>query len=414
MRHLISMLCGVLLALGSVAFTTNDVAACGAPFFPDDYEFSVESRGQVALLHFRADRIDIHTPLLVKTEEGATQDLDALAWVFPVPVGTELALGDASLFDALDADTRVTVTIDDQTPEDYGSSSGGIGCGSAADGAAGGYDGTPNDRATAIETGRIGDYEYAILEASTPADVIAWLEMNEFATIPGLDASLSGYLSAGMQIAAVKVASDALSEQEGIDLAPLVISTPRPQQDESFVYPLMLSKLAAPDVSDITFYIAASSPGYVGSYERATIEDMADALLEDHLAYEFTTYDGVIDNETREASGNRLFITEGVYKLADTYSAEFAELKSLDEAPEYLTRVRGRVPREALVDASFAFDDPAGVEPFDGQVTRSYNRAEGEEEEGGCMTMPVGLLQHPLALFAGIALLFGLRRRERR
>ena len=69
------MLCGVLLALGSVAFTTNDVAACGAPFFPDDYEFSVESRGQVALLHFRADRIDIHTPLLVKTEEGATQAL---------------------------------------------------------------------------------------------------------------------------------------------------------------------------------------------------------------------------------------------------------------------------------------------------------------------------------------------------
>ena len=70
--------------------------------------------------------------------------------------------------------------------------------------------------------------------------------------------------------------------------------------------------------------------------------------------------------------------------------------------------------RSAVAAVDHSFDDPAGVEPFDGQVTRSYNRAEGEEEEGGCMTMPVGLLQHPLALFAGIALLFGLRRRERR
>ena len=415
MRHgFISVLCGVLLTLGSFTITTSDATACGAPFLPQDYEFSVETRGQTALLHFRADRIDIHTPLQVKTEETATQELDELAWVFPVPVGTELALGDASLFDELDADTEVAVRIIDETPEDSGSSSPGIGCG-AVDGAGspGGL-GTPNDRVTEVASGRIGDYEYSIIEASAPEDVVEWLEMNGFATLPGLEEGLAAYLSAGMQVAAGKVASDVLSQEQGIDLSPLVISAPRPQDDEAFAYPLELSKLAAPDTSAVTFYIAASAPGYVGNYERETIEDVADTLLQAHLDYEYMTYDEMIDRETLAASNNRLFITEGVYKLSDTSSSDFMLLKGLDEMPEYLTRVRARVPRASLVDATFAFDDPAGVETFDGEVKRSYNRAEGQEDEGGCATMPTGLLQHPLALFAGFALLFGVWRRRRK
>lgn len=323
----------VVTALAAPTLAPAPASACGA-FFPSVTASNAAIDAQRALFVWRDKTVDMHLQLVAATDGGD------FAWILPVPDQPTLALGDAAIFDALDAIATPTIEI----VRDSGGGGGGF-CGSDA---AGGDLGQPRGGVQHFGGGTLGDYTWDLIAGQTAEAVEAWLTDNDYAVPDGFADVAEAYTS--MRFLAVRLSADA--GDDALDLTPLVVTVERPA-DGRLVFPLGFSRMSAPATTPLVLYTLADKRYRVAnaaSVEVATVGAELRALAEDDLS---ATYDDAVDGLTA-AAGGRMVVTEfaGAVEVADLLGL------AADEAP-YLTRLYARVGRADLDDLVITFANHA-------------------------------------------------------
>lgn len=328
------LLCSVAVAALAAAGAPAPASACGA-FFPSVSATNAAIDAQRALFVWREKTVDMHLQLVADTDGGD------FVWILPVPDQPTLALGDAAVFDALDAIATPTVEI----ARDSGGGGGGF-CGSDA---AGGALGQPRGGVQHFGGGTLGDYTWDLIAGQEAEAVAAWLETNAYAVPEGFAAVAAAYTS--MRFLAVRLSPD--RADDGLDLTPLIVTVERPATGR-LVFPLGFSRVSAPETTPLVFYNLADKRHRVAnaaSVEVATVGAELRALVDESLD---AGYDDAVDALTADAGG-RLVVTEfaGAVDVADLLGL------AADEAP-YLTRLYARVRAEHLDDLVITFANHAG------------------------------------------------------
>ena len=338
-------------ALAAALLAPSAALACGAVFSPVESAAGAAFETQTVLVHRLADRIDLHVRMTVAP--GA----ERFSWVLPAPAGAELRLGDDALFDTLDGLTRPFVDL-----EFVGSTGGCSPAGDAAGGVPGGVD--------VLETGRIGEYDYAIIGSADAAAAVGWLTDNGFAVPDGAESAMQPYADAGSNFIGVRLARPAADLEGSTRLTPLVLST-ADAGDGLPSYPLGLSALSVDRALPVLVYVLGPQRAAVRGVESTTVVEVADRILDQR----YLEYPEAVDVLQEEASGP-LWVTDAVVLEPDD-SAIAALGPAASRA--VLTRLYARLPVEQIADAQLDWhpDGQSAVDPY-------QYRSWGDPDEG-CM-----------------------------
>jgi hypothetical protein len=314
-----------------------DARACGV-FLATTSNGSVEATQTLVVV--RKDKLEIHARIAAATGQAG------FAWVLPVPGDPTVALGDAKVFEDL-AFTQPHLSF----PSAAGRGGcGGFGATVGMKSAAGGSNGQD---VTVLEGGKLGGYQYSVLEGSSSAGVVAWAKDNGYTVPDGLEAALSPYAEAGMRFVVAQL-DPASADPRGYVLDPLVVTLARPA-DGTWTYPLALMKLSETTLSSVLFFVLADKRYRVSNYGGMELDAFANEIGK---RGEGAEYDEVLDEVTAAGDG-RLFITELAEDLRDGYAPQsLADL--MDSDAFYLTRLYARVPHEAVTDATVTYATQAG------------------------------------------------------
>jgi hypothetical protein len=220
--------CLVLVLLLGLAGPPAQACGCGA-YIPRGGKASVDQ--ERALIRWDGRTEDIVMGLSV---EGRSREA---AWILPVPARATVKLGDAHLFDALEAFTRPRVRVETV-------SGNGAGAGGAPAGAA------PPVRL--LKRQALGPFDVSTLAATNAGALSGWLRTNGYRFSPRLASVLRAYVERGWYYVAVR-----LTPGEGDDglagrLDPLRVTFP----SKEIVYPMRASSLARGPLS-VSLYVLA-------------------------------------------------------------------------------------------------------------------------------------------------------------
>jgi len=319
--------------------------ACGA-FFASEPSQNLAIDAQRALLVVRAETLALHLQL------AAATDGEPFSWIIPIPEGAgppTVTLGDASIFDALDALTTPSVTI----VRGGGDSGGGL-CGS--DKAGGDLGGGRGGGVQHFGGGEVGPYQYDLLAGTSTEAIATWLMDNGYVLPEGFAGAITPYTERSVFVA-VRLTPAAAAE--GATTEPLVVTWPR-AFEAGLGYALGLSKLSTVDVAPLLLWVLADKRQRVANFGSTDVSRVALAMRDEAL-----DYPEAVAALTAEAGGS-LFITEFARDLrALSGSPALADLAPViaDDA-FYLTRLYAEVPRDAIEDLviTFAANAPE-VEP---------------------------------------------------
>jgi hypothetical protein len=300
---------------------------CGA-FFPTEVDQNLALGAQRALMVVGADRIDLHLQL-VANPDGAD-----FSWVLPVPKEPDLALGDAAIFDALEAATRPTVTI-------IGGESGGGFCGSAGD-SKGGL-GNGGEGVTHFGGGTLGDYTYDIIGGGDGAALETWLTDKGYRVPAELDEAVAPYLAASVFVAVRLTATT-----DRMDLRPLIVSYARPF-GASLGYAFAIGRLSTPTSAPFLLWTLADKRYRIANYGSIEVSRVATTMRDRGLDYA-----GAVEALTLEAGG-RLAIVEFARDISDHAALKSALGDAVGPSTSYLTRLYGDIPRDAMEDLVLTF-----------------------------------------------------------
>jgi hypothetical protein len=357
---------GLMLVLACIGLHTNHARACGA-FFASETDQNLALDAQRALMVVGQNRIDLHLQLVAETG-GAD-----FSWVLPVPKNPTLSLGDKGIFEALDAATRPSVTIN------RGGGGGGGFCGS--DAAGGGFRGGQNG-VQHFGSGELGDYTYDIVGGDDTTAIEAWLTDNGYRVPTGFANAIGGYVAASVFVA-VKLSASAST----VDLQPLIVSYERPF-GSALGYAFRIGQLSTPDTAPFVLWVLADKRYRIANYGSVEVSRIATTMRDEGL-----DYDGAVDKLTTEAGG-RLAIVEFAGDVGDDAALASALGVLVGEETSYLTRLYGDIPRAAMEDLVITF--AANSPDVDNEV----------ELSGGHATR--------VALATGLFGLIWLRRRARK
>lgn len=278
-----------LLALAAAALVPGRASPCGA-FYGD--EVAVDPDQEIVVVH----RAGVETYVFMPRFCGEAADFGV---ILPIPstLTANPTLANATLFGELEAYTTPS-TVEACKP------SGGVGC---AGSTGAGDDGTRDDFGTGadvVDKGRVGIFEWSLVQASSVSAFTDWLAANGLPYDPGVQDAYQHYVSNGWYFVAFKVSADA-APPAGMqlcgDLGPIQLSFAAPA-------PVVPARIAS-----VNAY-AASRPRWrifvvAGTQQRVTADtDYSDALY---------------------FSGT----------LADAELAHFGELAALSEDGERLTAI---------------------------------------------------------------------------
>jgi len=311
---------------------------CGA-FFPTTVGSNLAIDAQRALLVFYEREVEMHLQL------AANGEGEPFAWILPVPGTPGIALGDARIFDALDAVASPVVEL-------RGGERGGGLCASDAAGTS-----RLGGAVQHFGSGALGDYEWALI-GGTSADAIAtWLDTHGFVTPPGLADVIADYQVGGTRFLAVKLAPGANTPAR--ELAPLVITVSRPG-DSRVTFPLGFGRLSARALNPVLLYVLSDKRYRVANAGSAEVSIVAGAMRERLDRGEDAGYAATVDALTA-AAGGRLFVTEHASELMGRQDLPAALAEHVDEGgPSYLTRLYAHVPAAHLDDLVITFAHEAG------------------------------------------------------
>lgn len=208
---------------------------------------------------------DAQEVILSRTEAGSevsyrvSYDGDAseFGWVIVVPGEvSSVTEGDESRFTALRDATNPAVF---STHGSSGGGSAGCGCGesmTAKSGDAAGANFADTGGIEIIAEGFSGPYEYTVLSAEDDADLLDWLETNDF-ELAGSATTLSQYVNEGGYsfVAVTLVPDEEVTPEEGRLLPPLDIQTDATE----LRFPARMAQTGAPEWVRTTIWITGES-----------------------------------------------------------------------------------------------------------------------------------------------------------
>jgi hypothetical protein len=258
-----AVLAASLTAIGIA--TPAAACACGAPAPPGGTSVSVGEEHALVTFDGTTERIDMVLDMLA---DGADTGL-----VVPTPTPATVSLGDASIFDALDAQTAPVV----ETVENWWGS---MGDGSSA--------GAPPEVLSEVD---LGPVQAVTLAASDAAGLQSWLTANGYAIDPAVQSLFADYIARGWSFAALK-----LTGEEPLDgaLDPVRFEFATTEM----VYPLLLSQ-------------AATTPQTVRLYLFG--DEGMQAAFPDGTVAGSVTWAGAVDEAALAQFGDYLTVVEAYF-----------------------------------------------------------------------------------------------------
>ncbi len=234
-------------------------------------------------------------------------------WVVPMPKKPTIGVGATYLFDRLDQATaprltmKVGATRENCRVPQSANSGGGFGCvgtaGSAAS-ARGDFAGQATNadasgggsKVVVVEQSTIGPYSYAILASTDSADLVKWLNDNNYVTPKEATPTIDAHLKKGDVFVALK-----LLNNKGIDAIRPVTFT---MDDADPCVPLRLTSIAAVEDMEVIVYLAGPGRGMPKNHLHVQVNPY-------RLAWENGggNYGQVLATAIDEAAG-RAFATE--------------------------------------------------------------------------------------------------------
>jgi MYXO-CTERM domain-containing protein len=252
--------------LGALALLASPrrADACGGTFcdnLPDP--MPVDQRGEDILFVLDGSTVEVH----VRIEY--TGAAERFAWVLPLQGIPEVEVGSEPLFTAMSGavgpnwQTVQTYDCDDDDPN-WGDDGFDTGGGFAPKFDLGGDD-TGGPDIVFQET--VGAFEVVVLQGGTAAEVIDFLDANDYAQDPDAEPILQEYLDEGFLFAAVKLTAGAEVEE----IHPLMFRFPG---DEPCV-PIRLTRIAAEDDMGIRAYFLAQERWAPSNYAHVVLNPLA-------------------------------------------------------------------------------------------------------------------------------------------
>ncbi len=249
--------CVSLLGLVVLGLPTP-AQACGGTFCDGGTQMPVDQTGEDILFVRDGNEVEVH----VRIEY--TGEASRFAWLVPIQAIPEVTVGSEPLFVALSQATLPSWQVSrgyeclDEDPNSWGSDDGG-GFVPADDMAGGGPD--------VVYEAVVGAFEIVVLQGGTAAEVIDFLQANEYAQDPEAEPILQEYLDEGFLFAAVKLVAGV-----GVDaIHPLTF---RMTADE-FCVPIRLTRIAAEQDTGIRAYFLGQDRWAPSNYAHVVLNPLA-------------------------------------------------------------------------------------------------------------------------------------------
>jgi len=246
LRHLIGW--AALLA-ATLPALPREARACGG-FFTETNSSEVAVMSDIRVLLVQSPG-SVEQYVQVGYDGRATR----FAWIYPVTGNPQVSEAAQPPFAELETVSRPRVTI--TTPHD-GGGGGGLGCGSADATAGLREDGQNADPSVQVwQQGQVGAFDYVVITATTPDDLLGWLNTNGFAIPPQTQGVIGHYIALKWYFVAMKVSVSA-------GATPNVPSTTviRLAYDATEVrYPLKMVSLSPAAATSVEIYLVQTAPG---------------------------------------------------------------------------------------------------------------------------------------------------------
>ncbi|MFU8796002.1 MAG: DUF2330 domain-containing protein [Dehalococcoidia bacterium] len=296
-----------------LSVTASPVLADGALFIGEEMRWlDLYQSNQQALILHDSGAINATQHLILSVSfEGEAEEF---AWVIPVPGKPEISLSDAEVFREL---SDFTIRAIPEPPK------WGFGCGLADIG-------PPSDGVDVIDEKLVGPYATATLAATDPTALVDWLNANGYHFPDEGEPIIAEYIDKEWYFVATRInavdAATGIALEEGL-IEPIVLSFP----SDEIVYPLRITSLSAKS-PQVLLYILADQVVAPKQYPWRTGYGY---WRENAFSLEFGDKVSIKDLSDYEV----------ITGLISTYL-------SGDEF--YLTKLRGRIRADQMVDIEFA------------------------------------------------------------
>jgi MYXO-CTERM domain-containing protein len=236
--------------------------ACGGTFCDNLPEpMPVDQRGEDILFVMDGSSVEVHVRIQY------TGEAERFAWVLPLQGIPEVAVGSDPLFTAMSNalapswSTYTEYDCDEDSP--WGGDTGGDSGGFPKLDLGGGDTGGPE----VVFQEVVGAFEVVVLQGGTAAEVIDFLDANNYAQDPQAEPILQEYLDEGFLFAAVKLAAGAAVDE----IHPLSFKFPG---NEPCV-PIRLTRIAAEEDMGIRAYFLAQDRWAPSNYGHVILNPLA-------------------------------------------------------------------------------------------------------------------------------------------
>lgn len=243
----------------ALALLAPSAAACGG-FFCNNVP--VDQAGEDIVFSVDADKQEVTVHVQI-AYEGDAEDF---AWIVPVPEAPELVLSSDRMFRELSWRTAPQFQLEHRERDQC---EGGINSGGYAevDGAASSSTPSAEDGVEVVAEQRVGPYETVVLLADTSAELLTWLQNNDYILPDALDPVLAPYVAQGSHFVALRLAkTDSVGQ-----LPPLAMTYP----GTALSIPIQLTSIAAADDMRLGVYILGESRAVPESYLHVQVNELA-------------------------------------------------------------------------------------------------------------------------------------------
>jgi len=265
----------------------SSALACGGFFCNNSAPVDQSAERIVFAVDEGEGTVDTHVQIFY---QGDAQDF---AWIVPTPNLPELFLSTDELFTQLDWQTRPYFNL---MWEEWGDcyQGGGILTGNTQDDTAE-FDSADEDGGdpgvTIIEQAQVGPYDTVILQADTSAELITWLQDNNYDLPDTLDTVLNPYVAGEQYFVALKLQKD----KEVGDIAPIGFTYAGTQP----AVPIQLTSVAATPDMRLEVYVFSEERAVPENYYHVQINEAAVDWLSGG-----SNYNSVITLAADEAGGH--------------------------------------------------------------------------------------------------------------
>lgn len=235
----------------------RDARACGGTFCDNlPQPMPVDQTGEDILFVMDGDTVEVHVRIQY------TGEAERFAWVLPLQGVPEVAVGSDPLFTAMSgavAPSWVTTSEYDCEEDDPGGDDDG--------GFSPKLDLGDDEEPEVVFEAVVGAFEVVVLQGGTAAEVLDFLEQNNYAQDPQSEPILQEYLDEGFLFAAVKLAAGADVQE----IHPLAFRFPG---DEPCV-PIRLTRIAAEQDMGIRAYFLGQDRWAPSTYAHVVLNPLA-------------------------------------------------------------------------------------------------------------------------------------------